>query len=49
LASWSNLVAELRGKHTREFVWFLVIGLSNTALTYVTYLGLLQLLHYRWA
>lgn len=49
MASWSNLAAGLRGKHAREFVAFLIVGLSNTVLTYVTYLGLLHLMHYRWA
>jgi putative flippase GtrA len=49
LASWANLTAGLRGKHAREFLAFLIVGLSNTALTYVTYLGLLHLMNYRWA
>jgi putative flippase GtrA len=33
----------------REIIAFLFVGLSNTALTYATYLGLLQVLHYPWA
>jgi putative flippase GtrA len=49
LASWSKRVSGLRGKHAREFVAFLIVGLSNTVLTYVTYLGLLHILHYQWA
>jgi putative flippase GtrA len=49
LASWSHLPAQLRGKHGREVVAFLIVGLSNTVLTYVTYLGLLHILDYRWA
>jgi putative flippase GtrA len=47
--SWSQLAARLRGKHLREIAVFVAVGLSNTALTYLTYLGLLQLMHYRWA
>jgi putative flippase GtrA len=46
---WSPLVTRLRDKHAREIVAFLVVGFSNTVLTYVTYLGLLHLMHYRWA
>ena len=46
---WSDLSGRLRSKHAREIVAFLIVGLSNTVLTYVTYLGLLQLLDYRWA
>jgi putative flippase GtrA len=46
---WSPLVARLRARHSREIVAFLVVGCSNTVLTYVTYLGLLHLMHYRWA
>jgi putative flippase GtrA len=49
LESWSNLSGRLRSKHARELLAFLVVGVSNTVLTYVTYLGLLQLVDYRWA
>lgn len=45
----STLAARLRGRHAREILVFVAVGLSNTALTYVTYLGLLHLMHYRWA
>lgn len=43
LASWLGRSA------AREIIAFLFVGISNTALTYVTYLGLLQVLHYAWA
>ncbi len=46
---WSPLMAGLRSKHAREIIAFLIVGFSNTVLTYVTYLGLLLVLHYRWA
>lgn len=44
-----QLAARLRERHAREIAVFLAVGLSNTALTYLTYLGFLQLMHYRWA
>ena len=49
MASWSNLATELRSKHAREIVVFLAVGFSNTALTYLAYLGLLHFVHYHWA
>jgi putative flippase GtrA len=39
----------LGGKGLREVVLFLVVGVSNTLLTYVVYLALLQIVHYAWA
>ena len=47
--SWSDLSSRLGRAGGREVIVFLIVGLSNTALTYVTYLGLLQVLHYAWA
>lgn len=46
---WSDFAARLSRTAAREMIIFLIVGLSNTALTYVTYLGLLHLLHYAWA
>ena len=46
---WSRLRAWLGHAGGREILAFLFVGLSNTALTYATYLGLLQVLHYAWA
>lgn len=39
----------LGGRSTRELVFFLLVGVSNTALTYVAYLALLRLTDYGWA
>lgn len=47
--AWSRLAARLRGRHLREILVFVAVGLTNTVLTYATYLGLLHLMHYRWA
>ena len=47
--SWSHLRARLGGTHAREIIAFLFVGLSNTVLTYVAYLGLLHFLHFGWA
>jgi putative flippase GtrA len=47
--AWPHRITRLRHKHAREIGAFLVVGFSNTVLTYVTYLGLLHLMHYRWA
>ncbi len=45
----SRLLVWLGQAGGREILAFLFVGLSNTALTYATYLGLLQILHYAWA
>src|SRR4051812_29678778 len=39
----------LGGKSLREVILFLVVGVSNTLLTYVVYLALLRVAHYGWA
>jgi putative flippase GtrA len=39
----------LAGKGLREVILFLVVGVSNTLLTYVVYLALLRVVHYAWA
>ena len=39
----------LGGKGLREVILFLVVGVSNTLLTYVVYLALLRVVHYAWA
>jgi putative flippase GtrA len=39
----------LGGKSVREIVLFLIVGVSNTLLTYVVYLALLLVSHYAWA
>jgi putative flippase GtrA len=41
--------ALLNGKSTRQIVLFLIVGVSNTLLTYGVYLALLQVAHYAWA
>jgi putative flippase GtrA len=41
--------ALLRGKNVRQIVLFLIVGGSNTILTYVVYLALLRVAHYAWA
>ena len=42
--AWSQLAARLSGRHAREILVFVAVGLSNTVLTYAAYLGLLQLM-----
>jgi putative flippase GtrA len=39
----------LGGRGLREVILFLVVGVLNTLLTYVAYLGFLRLVHYAWA
>jgi putative flippase GtrA len=39
----------LGGKSSRQIVLFLIVGVSNTILTYVVYLALLRVAHYAWA
>jgi len=46
LAAAAQLVG---GKSVREIVLFLIVGVSNTILTYVVYLALLRVAHYGWA
>ena len=43
--SWRDAVARLRPGH-RQLVLFLAVGVSNTILTYLTYLGLLLVVGY---
>jgi len=45
-----RLVADrLGGRNLRQVVLFLIVGVSNTVLTYVAYLALLLIVHYGWA
>jgi putative flippase GtrA len=46
---WPVAVALLRGKSVRQVLLFLIVGFTNTILSYVIYLGLLQIWHYAWA
>jgi putative flippase GtrA len=46
---WAPILARLGGRNLRQIVLFLIVGVSNTVLTYVAYLALLQIVHYAWA
>src|SRR5262245_9942405 len=46
---FSALAPLLGGKSLRQIVLFLLVGVSNTILSYVVYLALLRVAHYGWA
>ena len=46
---WQFIMARLGGRHLRQIVLFVIVGASNTILTYIAYLALLQIVHYGWA
>jgi putative flippase GtrA len=46
---WRQLASRLGGRSARQVFVFLLVGVSNTILTYLVYLVLLQVVHYGWA
>jgi putative flippase GtrA len=45
----TGVASLLGGRGLREAMLFLVVGVSNTLLTYIVYLGFLRVVHYAWA
>jgi putative flippase GtrA len=46
---WRLIASRLGGRSARQIVLFLLVGVSNTVITYIAYLALLQVVHYSWA